>query len=140
MPVVEIQKVFGELSGAISEQAEDRDVTHRLSALLEQLRQCLAHEGASGEVAISLACDRRLDAEVSGLMVRQRRLEQTLNDLLEAFGTVKCPPAQFEQLETTLAEFSVDLADYLSDKRDALRRSLASIGESVDAERVADSS
>jgi hypothetical protein len=138
MLLVEVQKVFGKLSGTISEQAEARDVTHRLSSLLEQLRQCLAHEGARGEVAIALACDRRLDAEVSGLTVRQRWLEQTLSDLLEALRTVKCPPAQFEQLETTLAEFSVEMVNYLSDKRDALRRSLATIGESVDAEPVAD--
>jgi hypothetical protein len=133
----EIRRVLGELSDTQSRLADEAPypsrgpVLQRLSELVAQFRLRFEQEGASGEVEIALACDRRLDAEVSALADRRKRLEQTLSGLLDSFAKTEYLPAQFEPLENTFAEFSLDLLNYLSDKMDALRRSLSSTHELV---------
>jgi hypothetical protein len=133
--LVEIQNVIAEFSQAKSKQGGDASDTgcvplrHKLSTLLEQFRRGFEQEGASGEVAITLACDRRLDAEVSALSDRQHRLERTLGVLLDALERTEDLRGQLGMLENALAEFSADLVAYSSMKMDALRRSLSEARE-----------
>lgn len=100
------------------------DLRNRLSDLVGQLRRLLAFEGANGEVAIALACSQSLDAEVSTLTVRREKLERALSNFVDAFADND--DTCIGPLEGEFSLFLGDLANYLSGKLDALRRSLLS--------------
>ena len=129
----EIQLLIAQLAEAGRERrdgATDADLSglrHKLSDSIGQLRRCFAVEEADGEVAITLACNRHLDAEVSTLTVRREKLERAISGFVEALADNE--HACIAPLETLFSQFSVDLANYLSDKLDALRRCMLSSQE-----------
>lgn len=88
----EIQLLIAQLAGAEREgragatNAEFSEFRHELSDSIGQLRRRFAAEGADGEVAITLACNRHLDAEVSTLTARREKLERALSALGEGLA------------------------------------------------------
>jgi len=129
----EIQLLIAQLAEAgrarreTATNADFSDLRHKLFDSIGQLRRCFADEGADGEVAITLACNRCLDAEVSTLTVRREKLERALGGFVEAIADNE--DACIAPLETLFSQLSVDLANYLSDKLDALRRCVLSSQE-----------
>jgi hypothetical protein len=135
--LAEIRVLLGRLARPRQEGAEQPHdsgtgrLRQKLSELSDQLRRRLALEEANGEVAIAMACEPRLDAEVSSLASRRDRLERALSDLLDALEKTENAFTQFGGLENAFSQLSADLTNYLSDKMDVLRRSLLSARESA---------
>ena len=105
---------------------EISDLGHELLAAVEI-------EGGDGDVAIALACDRRLDAEVSALASRRSKWEERLSSFVEAFSRANVTSTRTSRLCATFSELSDGLTSYLSDKMDALRSSLIASSRSVAA-------
>ena len=126
----EIELLFAQLVEAERERHEAAintnrgDLRNRLTDLVDQLRRRFAFEGANGEVAIALAYSQSLDAEVSTLTVRRENLERELSDFADTFANND--DTCVGPLESQFSLFLGDLANYLSGKLDALRRSLLS--------------
>jgi len=135
--LAEIEVVLRQLSEAqrdgvhVASGVTAGPLRHKLSGLGNELRRSFAIEGADGDVAIALACDRRLDAEVSALASRRKRLEQAVNNLVEAFTGADATSPQVAGLSTAFSELSGSLTRYLGDKMDALRRSLITSSRSA---------
>jgi len=135
--LAEIQATLGQLSQTQQQQVDDtphvvpKRLSRRLLDLINQLNNRFTYEGANGEVAITLACDRFLYTEVSALASRWKKLDRALRDLLEVLADCEDSDTQIERLGNAFPQLSSDVASYLSDKMDALRRSLVNVRESV---------
>ena len=129
-----VLKQFGEAQSEwvhVASGVTPGPLRQKLSGLGDELRRSFAIEGADGDVAITLACDRRLDAEVSALTSRRKRLEQAVSHFVEAFTSADATSTQVTRLSTTFSELSGSLTSYLGDKMDALRRSLITSSRSA---------
>ncbi len=135
----QIRSLLAEIQGLIAESVEtsregpgevarvsSSELRNRLSDLMDRLRRRFAFEGGNGEVEIALACDRSLDSEVSALAVRREKLGRVIDDLFEAFVSAEYASLSTARLQEALWQLLGDLAHYLSDKMDALRRSMLS--------------
>ncbi len=135
--LAEIQSVLGQCTQTQTQQADEtrsaisKQLSHRLVDLINQLSKRFTYEGANGEVAITLACDRYLHSDVADLTSRWKRLERELRDLLDVCSAGDDSDILVERLGKAFPQLSSDLGNYLPDKMDALRKSLVSVRELV---------
>lgn len=135
--LAEIQAALGQLSQTQRQQAYGapgvipKRISRRLLDLVNQLSKRFTYEGANGEIAITLACDRFLHTEVSALASRWKKLERSIGNLLDVLADCEDSDTQIERLGNAFPQLSSDVPDYLSDKLDVLRRSLVNVRESV---------
>lgn len=108
-------------------------LSRRLFGLLNQLYKRFSYEGANGEVAITLACDRYLHSDVSCLASRWKKLDRELRNLLEVYAKCDEPNKQLQYLREVFPDLAGEIARYLPDKMDALRRSLVNVRQLVSA-------
>jgi hypothetical protein len=94
-----------------------------IRGLLVELRRSLALEGGNGEVAISLACDRSLDAQVSAATTRREVLELQIGQLAEDKVDVHTE-SQVAEMTDLFPRVADGLKEYLSVRMDLLRKSL----------------
>jgi len=132
-----IRMVLGQIEGLLGHLEEKRggqpssgplDVTQTrcgIRSLLAELRRSLALEGGNGEVAISLAREPGLDAQVTAATTLREVLQRQIGQLAEDSVDVHAE-SQVDDIKALFSSVDNGLKEYLSMRIDLLRRSLSS--------------